>query len=42
LELRGGSDATDAVWKDLDSSLQLFASHSEFLAEVANRLKSHW
>ena len=42
LELKGGSDASDAMWIDLDSSLKLFASHSEFLAEVATRLKSHW
>ena len=42
LELKGGSDASDASWMDLDSSLKLFASHSEFLYEVAVLRQAHW
>jgi ADP-ribose pyrophosphatase len=42
LNLKSGSDAEGVEWMDVDSSLKLFASHSEFLYQVAKLRKSHW
>ena len=34
-ELKGGDDAESAKWIDLSSELMLFASHKDFLHNVA-------
>ena len=40
--LQGGDDAEHATWLELNSSLKLFASHVDFLREVANLHNAHW
>lgn len=42
LDLQGGDDADKAVWMDLSSNLKLFASHVDFLQQVAVLHKAHW
>lgn len=42
IELKGGDDAKHAKWLKLDSSLDLFASHHDFLQEVAIVHNAHW
>lgn len=42
LEVHAGSDASCAFWHDLDSQLPLFASHADFLRQVAHIHKAHW
>ena len=37
-----GDDAIGVKWMDLDSSLQLYASHVDFLKKTAERLKASW
>jgi ADP-ribose pyrophosphatase len=34
-QLKGGDDADKATWMDLTASLDLFASHADFLRSVA-------
>ena len=41
-ELKGGDDATHAQWIELNSNLKLFASHSDFLQQVATIRDAHW
>lgn len=40
--LAAGDDAGDVVWKDVDKSLKLYASHASFIAKTAQLLKAHW
>jgi ADP-ribose pyrophosphatase len=42
LNLVGGDDAEHANLLDLNSNLKLFASHVDFLAQVAALRKAHW
>lgn len=42
IDVRGGSDALEAFWNDLGSEIRLFASHSNFLKEVAKMHNAHW
>ena len=37
-----GDDAVGVKWLDLDSSLQLYASHIDFLHKTADHLKASW
>jgi hypothetical protein len=41
-KLEGGDDAEHAQWHELSSTLKLFASHVDFLREVASLHKAHW
>lgn len=41
-KLQGGDDAEKATWHDLSSKLKLFASHVDFLRQVAIIHKAHW
>ncbi len=40
--LKGGDDATHAVWIELNSNLKLFASHYDFIEHVATMHGAHW
>ncbi|XP_070838001.1 ADP-ribose pyrophosphatase, mitochondrial [Chaetodon trifascialis] len=42
LPLQAGDDAGQVKWVDVDSSFQLYASHSHFLELVAKERKAHW
>ena len=42
LNLNSGGDAENVGWKEIDSNLKLFASHSEFLYEVAMFHNCNW
>ena len=37
-----GDDAVGVKWLDLDSSLQLYASHVDFLRKTAELLNASW
>ena len=37
-----GDDAVGVEWKDIDRSLKLYASHSEFIRLTADRHGAHW
>lgn len=40
--LRAGDDAAKVRWLDIDASLDLYASHSDLLKAVVERLSAHW
>ena len=40
--LSAGDDAQAVQWKDIDSSLKLYASHKEFVEKTAKWLDAHW
>ncbi|XP_060758001.1 ADP-ribose pyrophosphatase, mitochondrial isoform X2 [Neoarius graeffei] len=40
--LKAGDDAGQVSWCDVDSSQQLYASHSDFLQTVAEARHAHW
>ncbi len=40
--LQGGDDAEHATWLELSSELPLYASHSDFLRQVAKIKDAHW
>lgn len=40
--LRAGDDAAKVRWLDIDASLDLYASHSDLLKAVVERLAAHW
>jgi hypothetical protein len=42
LNLKGGDDADHAVWLELNRNLKLFASHVDFLKQVAILHKANW
>lgn len=42
INLEAGDDAAKVRWSDIDSELQLYASHKDFLHKVATNLKAHW
>ena len=37
-----GDDAVGVQWMDITGTLQLFASHSEFVKKVAQLHNAHW
>lgn len=37
-----GDDATKVRWMDIDSNLNLYASHSQFIKIVCSNLEAHW
>ena len=37
-----GDDAMGVQWMDIDSSLQLYASHVDFLHQTAQKLNASW
>lgn len=41
-KLEGGDDAENARWLDLSGKLKLFASHVDFLREVASIHNANW
>ncbi|KAJ8972673.1 hypothetical protein NQ317_001693 [Molorchus minor] len=40
--LRAGDDAQNVRWMDVDRTLDLYASHSDFIRIVAKKLNAHW
>ncbi|XP_057661670.1 ADP-ribose pyrophosphatase, mitochondrial isoform X2 [Diorhabda carinulata] len=42
LNLTAGDDAQNIQWMDIDQNIDLYASHSNFIKAVVERLKSHW
>ncbi|CAL1535414.1 unnamed protein product [Lymnaea stagnalis] len=40
--LHAGSDAEGVKWMDVDSSLQLYASHRDFIKKTAELRKAYW
>ena len=42
LKLSAGSDAKAVEWKDANADIKLYASHSDILRKVVDRLKAHW
>ncbi|XP_013393750.1 ADP-ribose pyrophosphatase, mitochondrial [Lingula anatina] len=40
--LNAGDDAGNVKWTDISSSLQLFASHVDFIEKVAKKNNAHW
>ena len=40
--LQGGDDAEHAQWMELNGNLKLFASHIDFLREVASLHLANW
>lgn len=42
LNLKSGSDAKQVQWIDISSSLKLFASHTDFVRQVAINHDAHW
>lgn len=41
-DLKAGDDATNVKWMDIDSDMELYASHKQFIEAVANKYKAHW
>ncbi|OQR74928.1 deoxyhypusine hydroxylase-like [Tropilaelaps mercedesae] len=39
---QAGSDAREVRWIPLHSEIKLYASHADFLAQVAAKIKAHW
>ncbi|XP_076473042.1 ADP-ribose pyrophosphatase, mitochondrial-like [Babylonia areolata] len=42
IQLNAGDDAVGVQWLDIDSSLKLFASHTDFLHTTATKLNASW
>lgn len=42
INVHGGSDALTAFWHDLGSETPLYASHADFLSQVASIHDAHW
>lgn len=40
--LEAGDDAAKVRWTDIDKELRLYASHSDLVHRVVQRLKAHW
>ncbi|KAJ8959734.1 hypothetical protein NQ314_006158 [Rhamnusium bicolor] len=40
--LKAGDDAQNVRWTDIDKNLDLYASHSNFIQLVAEKLHAHW
>lgn len=42
LKLEAGDDAAKVKWSVVDSSTKLYASHSDIIRKVIERLNAHW
>lgn len=42
ISLKGGDDATHAIWMELNRNKKFYASHADFLEEVATIHGAHW
>ena len=42
IKLTAGDDAGDVAWMEATSSLNLYASHQEFIREVVKRKGAAW
>lgn len=42
LALKAGDDARNVRWMDVDSRINLYANHSEFIRRTVSRLNAHW
>jgi len=42
MKLNAGDDAAKVKWMDIDSKTQLYASHTQLLKTVTERLNAHW
>ena len=42
LKLKAGSDAADVRWMEINSNLNLYASHKDFLKKTAELHNAHW
>jgi ADP-ribose pyrophosphatase len=42
LQLSAGDDAASVQWMDIDHSIQLYASHSNFIRQVVELRNCHW
>lgn len=42
IELTAGDDAVGVKWNDLDSSVNMYASHKHFIETVAKLLNAHF
>ncbi|XP_033747683.1 ADP-ribose pyrophosphatase, mitochondrial-like isoform X2 [Pecten maximus] len=42
IHLHAGDDAVGVKWMDLTSKLEIYASHKDFLQEVARKLQASW
>ncbi len=42
VNLEAGDDASHVKWIDIDKSLNLYASHAQFISKVAHKLGAHW
>lgn len=42
IDLKAGDDAHNVRWMDIDNSLDLYASHLNFIEAVVKRLGAHW
>lgn len=41
-ELKAGDDASSVTWMDINSDIELYATHKQFIEQVANKYKAHW
>nr|CAH7760314.1 unnamed protein product [Callosobruchus chinensis] len=41
-DLKAGDDAQSVKWMDIDGDLKLYASHSQFIKMVVEKLGAHW
>lgn len=42
LNLKAGDDARNVKWIQINEKLKLYASHSQIIKEVANKLGAHF
>jgi len=42
VNLIAGDDASHVVWKEIDSTVELYASHKEFVKATAEKHNAHW
>ncbi len=41
-DLKAGDDASNVQWMEINSDIQLYATHKEFIEKVAKKLNAHW
>lgn len=42
INLTAGDDAVGVQWTDVDSSMNLYASHKQLIETVAHLMNAHW
>ena len=42
ITLKAGDDAKHVKWLDIDSNLNLYANHKDFIQQVAEKLDANW